>query len=118
MLLNYLPVMVMVVLAFATGVVFLYLAKWLGAKRNTYMKTTTYESGLVPFGDNKSRISIKFYMIAVSFIVFDIEVVFLYPWAIRLKENSPESFAAMMIFIFILFVGWLWEYKKGGLEWD
>jgi NADH-quinone oxidoreductase subunit A len=118
MLLNYLPVMLMVILAFVIGIIFLFLAKWLGAKRNTYMKLTTYESGLVPFGDNKARISIKFYMIAVSFIVFDIEVVFLYPWAVRLKENSPESFVAMMIFIFVLFVGWLWEYKKRGLEWD
>jgi NADH-quinone oxidoreductase subunit A len=118
MLLDYLPVMVMVVFSFAIGVLFLFLAKWLGAKRTTFMKGTTYESGLVPFGDNKSRVSIKYYMIAVSFIVFDIEVVFLYPWAIQLKENSPESFVAAMIFIFILFIGWLWEYKKGGLEWE
>ena len=118
MILDYLPVMVMVVLAFLTGGLFLLLAKWLGAKRSTYMKETTYESGLIPLGDNRSRVSIKFYMIAVSFIVFDIEVVFLYPWAVRLKENSPESFVAMMIFIFVLFIGWLWEYKKGGLEWD
>ena len=110
--------MVMIVFAVGVAILFLHLAKWLGARRTTYMKGTTYESGLVPFTDNKQRFSVKFYMIAVSFIVFDIEVVFLYPWAVRLKENSPESFVAMMIFIFVLFVGWLWEYKKGGLEWN
>jgi len=115
---DYLPVMVMVVFSFVAAVIFLQLAKWLGAKRTTVMKESTYESGLLPYGDARQRFSIKYYMIAVSFIIFDIEVVFLYPWAVRLKENTPEAFAAMMIFIFVLFIGWLWEYKKGGLEWD
>ena len=115
---DYLPVIVMVVFSVLVAGIFLQLAKWLGAKQTTYMKQTTYESGLIPFGDSRHRFSVKYYMVAVSFIVFDIEVVFLYPWAIRLRENSPEAFAAMMIFIFVLFVGWLWEYKKGGFEWD
>ena len=118
MVIDYLPLIVMIIFAFIVGIVFLFLAKWLGAKRSTYMKGTTYESGMVPFGETKQRSTVKFYMIAVSFIVFDIEVVFLYPWAVRLKENSPASFTAMMIFIFVLFIGWLWEYRKGGLEWD
>lgn len=115
---DYLPVMVMVVFSLFAAMVFLLLAKWLGAKRTTIMKGSTYESGLIPFGEAHQRFSIKYYMVAVSFIVFDIEVVFLYPWAVRLKENSPEGFIAMMIFIFVLFVGWFWEYKKGGFEWD
>ncbi len=118
MIIDYLPVIIMIVFSIAMGFLFLFLAKWLGAKRTTYAKETTYESGLMPFSTARQRFSIKYYMIAVSFIVFDIEVVFLYPWAVRLKENSPEGFVAMMIFIFILFIGWLWEYKKGGLEWD
>jgi NADH-quinone oxidoreductase subunit A len=118
MLIDYLPLMVMVVFSFGAAFLFLYLAKWLGAKRSTYMKGTTYESGLTPFGEIHPRFSIKYYMIAVSFIVFDIEVVFLYPWAVRLKENTPEGFYAMLVFMFILFIGWFWEYKKGGLEWD
>ncbi len=118
MILDYLPVIVMVMFSFAVAGIFLLLAKWLGARRKTYMKETTYESGLVPFNTARQRFSIKYYMIAVSFIVFDIEVVFLYPWAVRLRENTPEGFVAMMVFIFVLFVGWLWEYKKGGLEWD
>ncbi|MDR0927880.1 MAG: NADH-quinone oxidoreductase subunit A [Ignavibacteria bacterium] len=118
MLIEYLPVIAMVLIAAIVAIVFLFLAKWLGARRSTYMKRTTYESGLPPFGESHPRVSIKYYMIAVSFIVFDIEVVFLYPWAVRLRENSPEAFGAMMLFIFVLFVGWLWEYKKGGLQWD
>lgn len=118
MLFDYLPLMVMVVFSFSVAALFLYLAKWLGAKRHTYMKETTYESGLMPFGEAHQRFSIKYYMIAVSFIVFDIEVVFLYPWAVRLREHSPEGFIAMMVFIFVLFIGWFWEYKKKGLEWD
>ena len=118
MFVDYLPLIVMVVFAVCVASLFLLLAKWLGAKRSTYLKGTTYESGLMPFGNARQRFTIKYYMIAVSFIVFDVEVVFLYPWAVRLREHSPEGFAAMMIFVFILFVGWLWEYKKGGLEWD
>ena len=115
---DYLPVLVMVVFAVAASVIFLKLAKWLGAKRTTKMKETIYESGLMPFGDARQQISVKYYMIAVSFIIFDIEVVFLYPWAVQLTELSRDGFFAMMIFIFVLFIGWLWEYKKGGLEWD
>lgn len=118
MFVDYLPLIVMVVFSVSVASLFLLLAKWLGAKRSTYLKGTTYESGLMPLGNARQRFSVKYYMIAVSFIVFDVEVVFLYPWAVRLKEHSPEGFAAMMIFVFVLFIGWLWEYKKGGLEWD
>jgi NADH-quinone oxidoreductase subunit A len=118
MFLDYLPLIVMVVVAFGVALLFLKLAQWLGARRTTDTKQTTYESGLIPFGDTRQRFSIKYYMIAVSFIIFDVEVLFLYPWAVRLKDNSPEGFVAMLVFLFVLFIGWLWEYKKGGLEWD
>lgn len=118
MILDVLPIFVMVLVAIAMGGLFLYLAKWLGANRKTSMKETTYESGLVPYKSARQRFSIKYYMIAVSFIIFDIEVVFLYPWAVRLRETTPQAFVAMMIFIIVLFIAWLWEYKKGALKWD
>ncbi|MBQ6269512.1 MAG: NADH-quinone oxidoreductase subunit A [Bacteroidetes bacterium] len=118
MLFEYLPVIVMVIFSFLMGGLFLVLAKWLGSRRSTKTKGSVYESGVLPFSSARQRFSIKYYMIAVSFIVFDIEVVFLYPWAVYLRDMSPKAFIAMLIFVFILFIGWLWEYKKGGLEWD
>ncbi len=117
-LLDYLPVMVMVLVSFVIGGIFLLLAKWLGSRRTTKMKKSTYESGLSPFDTARQRFSIKYYMVAVSFIIFDIEVVFLYPWAVYLRDMSPNAFISMIVFIFILFIGWLWEYKKGAFEWD
>lgn len=115
---NYLPLIIMVVFGFAIGVVFLFLSEWLGAKRKTKGKESTYESGMPVFGTARDRFSVKFYMIAVSFIVFDIEVVFMYPWAVRFQSLGLTAFLAMILFITVLFIGYAWELSKGGLEWD
>ena len=108
----------MLVVGFSVGLVFMLLSEWLGARRTTKEKQSTYESGMVPRGTARDRFSIKFYMVAMSFIVFDIEVVFMYPWAVRLGELGMSAFWAMFVFIVILFVGYFYEYKKGGFEWD
>lgn len=118
MLLEYAPVIVMIVIGFVVGVLFLYLSEWLGARRTTEEKETTYESGMVPRGTARDRFSIKFYMVAVSFIVFDVEVVFLYPWAVSFGSLGITAFWAMMAFIVILFAGYFYELKKGGFSWD
>jgi len=119
MLNNYIPLILMVVLAAFTGIAFLLLSKYMGAKRETNAKKLTYESGLPPFGDSRKRFSIKFYMTAMSFIVFDVEALFLYPWAVNLtKYVSLSFFLCGMVFLVILFVGYFWELKKGGYEWD
>lgn len=118
MLEDYVPLILMVIVGFVVGVVFLYLSEWLGARRTTEGKQSTYESGMEPMGSARDRFSIKFYMVAVSFIVFDIEVVFMYPWAVTMGTMGMTAFWTMMIFMVILFIGYYYELKKGGFQWD
>lgn len=115
---QYLPLIIMLVLGFGVAVLFLYLAEWLGARRTTHGKQTTYESGMEPLGTARDRFSVKFYMVAVSFIVFDIEVVFMYPWAVQVGELGLVAFWTMTVFMLVLFIGYFYELKKGGFEWD
>ena len=118
MLVSYLPLIIMLIIAFAVAGVFLIGSEWLGARRSTPGKKTTYESGMKPRGTARERFSVKFYMVAVSFIVFDLEIVFMYPWAVQLGDLGLTAFWAMMGFIFILFVGYFYELKRGGFQWD
>ncbi len=118
MLENYLPLILMMIVGFSVGIIFLLLSEWLGARRSTPEKQTTYESGMVPRGTARDKFSVKFYMVAMSFIVFDIEVVFMYPWAVQLGELGMTAFWAMFSFILILFIGYIYELKKGGFQWD
>ncbi len=115
---EYVPLFIMVIVGFVVGLSFTVLSEILGAKRTTKEKGTTYESGMIPFGTARERFSIKFYMVAVSFIVFDIEVVFMYPWAVQLRELGVQGLLAMSTFIIILLAGLYYEIKKGGLRWD
>lgn len=117
-LLEYLPLILMLVVGAVVGIQFTLFSEWLGAKRFTKEKQTTYESGMIPYGSAQDRFSIKFYLTAVSFIVFDIEVVFMYPWAVQLRELGMQGFVAMSIFIVVLLIGLFYEIKKGGLKWD
>ncbi len=118
MLQNYMPLVLMIFIGFGVALVFLFLSEWLGARRTTDEKKSTYESGMPPLGTARERFSVKYYMVAMSFIVFDIEVIFMYPWAVQLGSLGITAFWAMMIFIAILFAGYYWEYRKGGFEWD
>lgn len=118
MLLEYLPLIVMLVFSFGVAFIFMILSEWLGARRETDEKKTTYESGMIPRGSARDRFSVKFYLVAMSFIVFDIEVVFLYPWAVSMRETGLAGLIAMVIFIIILLIGLIYEIKKGGLNWD
>ncbi len=115
--LQYLPLMVMLFFGFGIAIVFMFLSEWLGARRTTIEKRTTYESGMVPYKTARERFSVKFYLVAMSFIVFDIEVVFLYPFAVQFRELGIIPIVAMLIFIIILFAGYYYELKKGGFEW-
>jgi NADH-quinone oxidoreductase subunit A len=117
-LMEYLPLLLMIVVGCAVGVQFALFSEWLGARRFTKEKHTTYESGMIPYGSASERFSIKFYLTAVSFIVFDVEVVFIYPWAVQLRELGVQGFLAMSIFIAVLLIGLVYEIKKGGLKWD
>jgi len=118
MLIEYVPLFIALIIGFGVGLIFLIGSEWLGARRGTKEKQSTYESGMKPVGSARDRFSIKFYMVAVSFIIFDIEVVFMYPWAVQFSSLGITAFWAMFIFIVILFAGYFYELKKGGFQWN
>lgn len=91
---------------------------WLIAPRSQYpQKLLAYESGIVPFGEAWSQVNIRYYLFALIFLLFDVEVMYIYPWAVVLRSLGMQAFVAMAIFLVLLFVGLLYEWKKGALEW-
>lgn len=115
---QYAPIGLMIGLAVAFGVFLVNVNRWLGPRRPTDEKLTTYESGMEPVRSARERFSVKFYLVAMLFIVFDIEVVFMYPWAVKFRELGFAGYVEMLVFIGILLVGYLYILKKGALRWD
>ena len=115
---NYIPIGLLLFIAIALGIVMSKASEWLGPKNPTDEKLSTYESGMEPVGTARERFSVKFYMIAMLFIVFDVEVVFLYPWAVNVRELGVFGFVTMFIFVATLLLGYLYVWKKGALEWE
>lgn len=115
---SYIPIFLMLTAAVLFGVIAVKVNEWLGPKRPTEEKLTTYESGMEPVRSARERFSVKFYMVAVLFILFDIEIVFMYPWAVSFSELGPLGFFSMVTFIVILLVGYFYVWRKGALEWD
>ena len=123
MLNDYLPIAILVVLATGLGALVVGLGHAFGPRRPTERKSNPYESGMTPIGPGTRRIPIRFYMVAVLFILFDIEVVFFLPFAVvlnRFVENGLGWFLLieMTVFFLILLVGYVYAWKKGALEWD
>lgn len=122
MLEQYIPVFV--VLGFATvfAVLVVFSSKWFGPQRPNPEKNSTYESGMKPIGSTNERVSVKYYLVAMLFIIFDLEVIFVYPWAVQFKKMYAEIgvsvFVSMLIFLVVLELGYLYVYKKGGFKWD
>ena len=114
----YLPILLLVIVALVFGCCSLVFSSLIGPKKSSALKLSPYESGCEPVGTARERFSIKFYLIAMLFIVFDIEVVFLYPWAVSYKHLGVAGFATMFVFIAILLIGYFYVWKKGALEWD
>jgi NADH-quinone oxidoreductase subunit A len=115
---NFLPVVVFLLLGLAVGVGMLAFS-WILRPRNPYPdKLLTYESGITPLTDAHQKFSIRYYIIAMLFLIFDIEAVFMYPWAVAYNHIGMYGFVEMVIFIAILFVGYLYAWKKGALEWE
>ncbi len=118
MLLEYLPLVLVLAVSLIFGIVATN-ASWLfGPRRPDPEKLSTYESGMTPVRTARQRFSVRFYMVAMLFIVFDIEVVFMYPWAVRFKDLGWFGFWEMLVFVGILMVGYGYIVKKGALEWD
>ncbi len=119
---QYIPVFLVIGFAvvFAVGTVFA--SEIFGPKRPSKSKQSTYESGMKPVGSTHERISVKYYLVAMFFIIFDLEVIFVYPWAVEFKKMFSETgisvFISMLIFLVVLELGYLYAYKKGGFKWD
>ena len=118
MLDKYVPIGLMILIGVVAGIVFTGASRLLGPRRPTEEKLSTYESGMEPVKTARERFSVKFYMVAMLFIVFDIEVVFMYPWAVKFRELGLFGFIEMMVFVLILLVGYLYVVRKGALRWD
>jgi NADH-quinone oxidoreductase subunit A len=118
MLLQYLPIAILFIAATAIAGIAVGLGYILGPKRPTERKGETYESGMQPIGPGTRQIPVRFYMIAVLFILFDIEVIFFFPWAVVFRQLGLFGLVEMFIFITILLVGYAYAWKKGALEWD
>lgn len=118
MLQDYLPIAVLLVLASGFAVLIVILGHLFGPKRPTKAKLAPYESGMTPIGPGTRRFPVRFYLIAVLFILFDIEVVFFLPWAVSFRELGVFGLVEMFVFIVILLVGYVYAWKKGALEWD
>ncbi len=114
---QYLPIGIMILLGVVTGVVFVNISRWIGPRRPSEEKQSTYESGMEPVRSARERFSVKFYLVAMLFIVFDIEITFMYPWAVRFRELGLTGFIDMLVFIAVLLVGYVYILRKGALEW-
>jgi len=122
MLENYLPVLLFLVLATILAAVLLGLGAVFGRlgvrHRKDAAKLSAYECGFEAFEDNRGRFDVRYYLVAILFIVFDLEIAFLFPWAVSLGSTGRFGLAVMGIFIGVLVVGFVYEWKKGALEWD
>jgi NADH-quinone oxidoreductase subunit A len=115
---NYIPILMMVGCAVAFGLFMGKANEIFGPRRVTEEKSSTYESGMEPVRTARERFSVKYYMVAMLFIVFDIEIVFIYPWAVSYRQLGLQGFILMFVFVFILLVGLYYIWRKGALEWD
>ncbi len=119
MLSEYVPVLFLLVLGLLVGVVMIGMSWVLGPRtRNTPIHDSVYESGIVPTGSARQRFDVKFYIIAMLFILFDVEIVFIFPWAVLFEQLGGAGLLVMSQFLLILLVGLLYEWKKGALDWD
>jgi NADH-quinone oxidoreductase subunit A len=115
---QYIPVIAMIIAGLGFGLVSAKAHEILGPHRPTKEKESTYESGMPPVSTARERFSVKYYLVAMLFILFDIEVVFMYPWAASFKGLGNYALVAMLLFIVTLLVGYVYIVKKGALKWD
>lgn len=118
MLMEYLPIFIFFVVAAGFALVTLFISAIFGRRKPTPQKMIPYECGMDPIGEARKRFSVRFYIVAMLFIVFDIEAVFLYPWAVVFRELKVFGLVEMGVFIAILLVGFVYVWKKGALEWE
>jgi NADH-quinone oxidoreductase subunit A len=118
MLANYAPILIFLIVAGAAGAVLLALGFTFGRGQKDPSKLAPYECGFEAFEDTRMRFDVRYYLVAILFIIFDLEIAFLFPWAVALSDIGMAGLIAMAIFLAILVVGFIYEWRKGALEWD
>ncbi len=118
MLENYLPILLFIIIGLAIGAVLPILGFLLGNRQPDSQKNSPYECGFEAFEDARMKFDVRYYLVAILFIIFDLEIAFLFPWAVVFKDIGVFGFIAMMIFLAILVIGFIYEWKKGALEWE
>ena len=115
---EYFPILVFLVIAGAIAVAMVLASVVLAKQNPNSEKLSPYECGFEPFEDARVRFDVRYYLVAILFILFDLEIAFLFPWAVALREIGTPGFVAMMLFLGILVVGFVYEWKKGALDWE
>ena len=115
---EYLPIIILLGLAVGLGIILLLAAFFLAVRSPDAEKVSAYECGFAAFDDARMKFDVRFYLVAILFIIFDLEIAFLFPWAVAFKDISFLGFWSMMIFLTVLTVGFAYEWKKGALEWQ
>ena len=115
---DYLPILMLLAVAVGLGVVLLLAAAVSAVQNPDPEKVSAYECGFNAFDDARMKFDVRFYLVAILFIIFDLEIAFLFPWAISLGNIGILGFSSMMIFLFILTIGFIYEWKKGALDWE
>ena len=118
MLQGYLPILIFIGVALIMGSVIVLAGRLLGPHRPDKAKLSPYECGFEAFEDARMKFDVRYYLVAILFIIFDLEIAFLFPWAVALNEIGMFGFLSMMVFLGILVVGFIYEWKKGALEWE
>ena len=115
---NYLPVLLFIIVGAVVGVAPMVVGKLLGPSRPNPEKLSPYESGFEAFEDARMQFDVRYYLVAILFILFDLEIAFLFPWAVSLDTIGFVGFLSMMVFLAILVVGFIYEWSKGALDWE
>jgi NADH-quinone oxidoreductase subunit A len=114
----YFPIIIFLGIAVALAALMVFLPMVIARQKPDKEKLSAYECGFEAFGDARGKFDVRFYLVAILFIIFDLEVAFLFPWAAALKTIGVAGFWSMMVFLFVLTVGFIYEWKKGALEWE
>jgi NADH-quinone oxidoreductase subunit A len=115
---NYFPILLFIVVGLAVGVAPIVLGKLVAPNRPDAEKNSPYECGFEAFEDARKKFDVRYYLVAILFILFDLEIAFLFPWAVVIQEIGLAGFFAMMVFLGVLVVGFIYEWMKGALEWE
>jgi len=115
---EYLPILLFLIVATGIGIALLVIGWALGPKRPNAEKLSPYECGFEAFEDARTQFDVRYYLVAILFIIFDLEIAFLFPWAVVFRDIGAPAIAAMAVFLGILVIGFIYEWKKGALEWE